>query len=66
MDLAQSFIAIAESAAQQQAQEQNSISAPEDSTKLRPLALVRQPLESSDTQVSEYSQPDDFQQVAVG
>lgn len=66
MELVQSFIAIAQAAAQKQAQQQNAISGTEDSTKLRPLVILRQPLESADTQVSEYSQPDDFQQIAVG
>lgn len=66
MDLAQSFIAIAEAAAQRQTQPQNAISGTEDSTKLRPLAIVRQPLESPDTEVPEYSQPDHFQQTAAG
>lgn len=66
MDLVQSFIAIAQSAAQQQAQQQNTISGTEDSTKLRPLVVVQQPVESPDTEVSEYSQPQDFHQIAVG
>lgn len=66
MDLVQSFIAIAEAAAKYQAQQQNAISDTEDSTKLRPLALIRQPLESANTDVSESSQPDNFQQIAAG